>query len=244
MITEKVKKELKEFFGYEIESENPLVLKGGDFEERLVGLVAEITLNEAIETINTENEENEESINLDDLGNMNDDDMLLVTGSFNYADEFDLSEWTTMSVGDFKELVEKLKAQEDEFEWYFGTNEELRFDDGGDLLNQLSIEKITQEQADVLDKLFGGSFDGGSGVFDRIWELGDEDDNDDDDDDNDSIFDKSDLRHIEFLKSLGWSVDVHDKDNYTLAITSPQGELSIASFSILFELSDYLKKNK
>jgi hypothetical protein len=243
MITEKVKKELKEFFGYEIESENPLVLKGEDSDERLVGLLAELALKEALEAIN---EENEEPIKLDDLTDMDDDSMLLVTGNFNYADEFDLSEWTTMTVGEFKELVEKLKGQEDEFEWYFGTNEQLIFENGEDLLSQLSFEKITDEQSDVLDKLFDGSFDGGSGVFDRIWELGDDEDEDEDEDDDNerSIFDKSDLKQIELLKTFGWEVGVHDEKDFMLSFTSPQGEVSIGGFSNLFELSNYLKKNK
>lgn len=241
MITEKQKLDLKEMWGYEIESESPLVLKNVESEERLVGICAEITLNEFLDDMS---EEYQEGLDLGSLETMDDDDTLLITGNFNYADEFDLSEWTTMSVSEFKDLVEHLKSIDDEFELYFGTNEELRFDNGEDLLGQLSFKKITDEQANVLDKLFDGSFDGGSGVIERIWEIGSNDDDESDDDENDNVFDKEDLRTIEYLKGFGWEISVHNEDEFLLSIKSPEGEISIANWSMMHDLKDYCRKNK
>lgn len=237
MITDKQKLDLREFYGYDVESESPLVLKGTDNDERLVGTIAEIVLKEFFEDFE---EDNQEVLDLENLATMDDNDILLVSGNFNYADEFDLAEWTTMTVGEFKEIVEHLKGIEDEFEIGFGTNEELRFDDGEDLLSQLSFEKITQEQSDVLDKLFGGSFDGGSGVFDRIWEMSSEYDENEDD----NLFDKEDLRNIEYLKGFGWEVAIHDEKEYLLSFKSPEGEVSIAPWGMIHDLKDYCRKIK
>ena len=48
-------------------------------------------------------------LDFSNLDKMDDLDMLLVTADVNYADEFDMREFTTITVKDFKELVETLK---------------------------------------------------------------------------------------------------------------------------------------
>ena len=236
-----IKEALKEWYDLEVESETPLVLKDVQRGIKLVGLIAKLAITE----IEAELNEEESELDMEKLNGLDDNDKLLVSGDFDYADEFDLSEWSTMTVAEFKEIIEHLKSRDDEFEIGFGTNEALSFSNGEDLLSQLSFRKISEQEYDVLDNLFGGSFDGGGGVFERLWEIGDEDyDDEDEDDEEEIIFDKNDLRNIETIKKYGWDVSIHNQEQYQLAFTSPEGEVSITEFSILDDLANYLRKNQ
>jgi hypothetical protein len=239
MITEKIKAELIEW-GYELVSENPLIIKEEYSDIILSGLPAKFLIDEIIEEIEyTEGD-------VFDFSSLDKDSFLLVTVNANYADEFDMSEWSVMTVGKYEEIVEKLEAYDDEIEIGFGTNEEFRFNNGKDLLSNFDVKPISIEEADVLFKLFDGSFDGGSGIIDYVDELendNDEDDEDEDDDDE-SILDKSDIRQIEKLKGFGWDINIHDKERYLLKYEDSEGNISISGFSVLYELIDYYRKNK
>lgn len=238
-----IKEALKEWYDLEVESETPLVLKDVQSGIKLVGLIAKLVITEIEAELNEEEEESE--LDMEKLNGLDDNDKLLVSGDFDYADEFDLSEWSTMTVAEFKEIIEHLKSRDDEFEIGFGTNEALSFSNGEDLLSQLSFRKISEQEYDVLDNLFGGSFDGGGGVFERLWEIGDEDyDDEDEDEEEEIIFDKNDLRNIETIKKYGWDISIHNQEQYQLAFTSPEGEVSITEFSILDDLANYLRKNQ
>lgn len=240
---EEIKEALKEWYDLEVESETPLVLKDVQGGIKLVGLIAKLVITE----IEAELNEEESELDLEKLNGLDDNDKLLVTGDFDYADEFNLSEWSTMTVAEFKEMIEHLKSRDDEFEIGFGTNEALSFSDGEDLLSQLSFRKISEQEYDVLDKLFGGEFDGGGGVFERLWEIDedyDDEDEDDEEEEEEIIFDKNDLRNIETIKKYGWDVSIHNQEQYQLAFTSPEGEVSITEFSILDDLANYLRKNQ
>jgi hypothetical protein len=228
-------------YGLKIQSESPLTLVSIDKEEGEI-LVGELAKTR-IAIINREESEDTDGADFKDLKNMNDDDYVLVSADVNYADEFDFQEWTTMTVADLKGIVEKLKGYKDEIEWYFGTNEELQFSDGKDLLSQLTFRKITEAEFVVLDDLFGGSFDGGAGVFDHINELGDDEDSDDSDED-DSMFQKEDLKDMEKLKKFGWDVTVHNDPEYLVCVKNEAGEVSIAHGSIVYDLLEYHKRNK
>lgn len=234
-----IKEALKEWYDLEVESETPLVLKDVQSGIKLVGLIAKLAITE----IEAELNEEESELEMEKLNGLDDNDKLLVSGDFDYADEFDLSEWSTMTVAEFKKMIEHLKSRDDEFEIGFGTNEALSFSNGEDLLSQLSFRKISEQEYDVLDNLFGGSFDGGGGVFERLWEIGDED-YDDEDEEEEIIFDKNDLRNIETIKKYGWDISIHNQEQYQLAFTSPEGEVSITEFSILDDLANYLRKNQ
>lgn len=67
MITDKQKLDLREFYGYDVESESPLVLKGTDNDERLVGTISEIVLKEFLEDYE---EDNQEVLDLENLATM------------------------------------------------------------------------------------------------------------------------------------------------------------------------------
>ena len=235
MITEKIKVELKES-GYELVSENPLIIKEEESDVILSGLPAKFLIDEIIEELEyTEGESF-------DFSSLDKDSFLLVTVDANYADEFDMSEWSVMTVARYEEIVEKLEAYDDEIEIYFGTNEEFRFDNGSDLLSNFDVKPISFEEADVLFKLFDGSFDGGSGIIDYVDELGDSNDEDDDEDDDEYKLDKSDIRQIEKLKTFGWNITVHDEERHLLKCEDSEGNISITGFYVLYDLIDYYRK--
>lgn len=227
MLTAKIKKEVKDW-GYKIESESPL--KISDQYETLIGLPAQIKIEEITS-------ESDEELDLSKLKGLKDEDYLLITADVNYADEFDFQEWTTMNVLDFKKFVKSLKKHKEEISWYFGTNEELQFSDGEDLLNQLSFKLISAEEYFVLDKLFGGSFDGGAGVFQHASEL-------DEDFDEDEFPNKSDLKKIDFLKTKGWSIKLVNEDEGKFEFKHSNRDYALSDIQLVEELFLYYKKKR
>lgn len=242
-ITKEIENYLKEY-GLVVESKSPLKLVGvyndeicGDAEHILVGIPALIELDSIIKEFRED-----EGCDVD-LSDYKDTDNLLVSISADYADEFDLNEWMVMTVGEYKNMAEKLNGYENEIEWYFGTNESLSYSDGEDLLSQLSIKKISQEEANVLNDLFDGSFDGGGGVFEHIFTLEDnEDDDDEDEDDDEGRFDSDDIRNINFLAQHGWTVEFVNEDSYNLKFTDSKGEVSVCNWSMLEDMAKYYKR--
>ena len=247
-ITKEIRKELKNW-GYKVESESPLKLvpiidpnsQPGDHKEVLIGIPAMIIVKDAMRDLNG----GELDLDLTALDSMDDDAYLLVTANVNYADEFDMSEWTTMTVGDFKELADSLKEYESEISWYFGSNEEMQFSDGQDLLNQLTFKAITTEEYDTLDSLFGGSF-GDAGVFEHINELDSEQDGENDEEAEEmvGILDSSELKKIEKLKLFGWTIEVYDEDEYLLEYKNTNGDYALTGTGVIDDLVEYHKRNK
>lgn len=238
MITKEEKKEIK-VCGFKIESENPITLKSIHDDEKLIGLPAELFIKEIMDEAIAEKEAEKET-DFSSLKKMNDNDNLLVTANVNYADEFDMSEWTTMTVSDLKNMVKKLKNYKDEIEWYFGTNEDMRFDDGEDLLSNISFKKITPEENDVLMKLFGGSFDGGAGTFEEIHNLGNDED-EDENEDND-MYEKKRLNNIEILKKFGWVISPYKKDKYMSEFKNENGDYAISHLNLAENLVKHYSK--
>ena|ERR1035437_7647609 len=243
----RARKELKQW-GYTVESESPLKLvpivdsttDPGLAKEVLIGIPAYLIVKDAMDKDGFLDE-----LNLSSLDTMSDDDYLLVTADVNYADEFDMREWLTMTVGEFKKIAEDLKEYADEIEWYFGTNEDMRFNDGQDLLNQLSFKTITIEEYDALDRLFSGGFDGGCGVFEHINELdfgGEE--SDEAEEELSGVLDSSELRKIEKLKAFGWEIEVFDEANYLLEYKNVNGDYAITHTGVIEDLIEYHKRNK
>lgn len=86
---------------------------------------------------------------------------ILVKFNDNYADEFDVDGFMVISKNQFDkdvELVKKWFADYGDAEFYFGTNEALSYDDFDDWFNSFSVTEITDDEAQVLTKLFGNSW--------------------------------------------------------------------------------------
>lgn len=248
MISKELKKELEENYELSVKSENPLTLMPTDDTGNIyIGIPAEIMLKEVQEFFEEEN--NDYTI----LKKMNNDDIVLVTANVNYADEFDMSDFTTMSVEDANEMVKDLKAYKNEIEWYFGTNEDFRYENGRDLLRCLSFKKITPEEEDVLDRLFGGSF-GEAGVFDEIFSLGDDEDEDYDEDideseieeekdEYDGYLDDKEKAAIEKLKEFGWKIEYLKDGNFKYTNSNGIDSANCGS-SLIMDLLKFEKRRK
>ena len=241
-----MKKELLESieeWGYKVESENPLIIVGlEENKERFVGLLADLLISDIKEEMGI----NDNSSDVETIKNMNDDQQLLLTVSVNYADEFDMSEWLIIDAGTFKKVIEVAENYDDEIEWYFGTNEELFYDDGNEMLSEIEVNKITQEEADSVISVFDMSSFGEAGFFDTLFDLSDDEGSEEDEETFEgftSIIGKLEKRWIDFLEENGWSV-TQDKDDEWLFIVKKGDDKSLISYVYLEELYNYVKRNK
>ncbi len=88
----------------------------------------------------------------------------LVKLNTDYSDEFDVKCFAVIKDDSFDSWEAKLEAYDKEINFYFGTNECLDWCTGIDLLNEFSVEDITEAQADALKELFPAS-DNGLGII-------------------------------------------------------------------------------
>ena len=233
---ERIKNQL-ELFGFKIEDDNPLKLvsiEEGYEDVVLNGLLAKIKLDEVIDSLKYE-DGFEDYEDFDSLDELQPDDKLLVTAYLNYADEFDMSEWSTMSVDYFKNIVNKLKQHDEIIEWYFGTNEEMSYT-GEELLNCLSFKKISEEEYSVLQILFNGEFNGGSNAFSTIESLFSNFENEYNHVKNSFIL-------IDKLKEFDWEVSIYDEEKELFQYTyTPTGETSIDDINFIEILVDCYRR--
>ena len=119
--------------------------------------------------------------------NLNKNYLVIFDG--NYADEFDVSGFDIKSGSTLSKIFDNLENYDDRISIYFGTNEDLEFESGQELLDSLTITELSDSDKEVLKRLFGGAF-GITNVLSRIEEDFDDDDdydayneelNDDDD---------------------------------------------------------------
>jgi len=101
---------------------------------------------------------------------------ILVSWDTNWADEMDISGWSIMTEKEATEFKEKLKNIKSWFTICVGTNEDIEYASGKDLLDELEFKKITEEEEKIIKKFFGDSF----GHTDFLRAENDEDWDDDD----------------------------------------------------------------
>lgn len=141
-----------------------------------------------------------------------DDCHVLVKWDGNWADEMDLSSFCVFDGPSWNAYRKELEDHDMEMELYIGTNEELSFDNGKDLLSEMSVQFITAEEAEVINKLFDGSHDQ-AGVFsielenEEEEEEEDEDYNEDEDTDSEDEEDDRPYSVVEMEKK-GWILTV------------------------------------
>ena len=83
----------------------------------------------------------------------------LIKTEYDYSDEFDVSGMRIVS----EDELEKINRNIDNVKNYpmtccFGTNEELEFIDPDDVKHGLTITEISEEEEDIIVKLFGPGF--------------------------------------------------------------------------------------
>lgn len=241
-ITEELKETLKESYGMVVTSESPLTITPTDEEdkERYVGLPAELYVKDIIE-------EEESELDVSKVEELDDNQHLLVKASLDYADEFNTEDFVVTTAGAFKVLVEKLVNHDNEIGWYFGTNEEMCFSSGNSLLSSFTIQTITKEEADTLNKLFGGGF-GTSNVFSRIDEILDGDLDEDEDEDGeefdyDTYHENEVKRYVTFFEERGWDVKRDEEEDDFLTVSKGDDSISIYLYGLEM-LKDHIEANE
>ena len=90
----------------------------------------------------------------------------IATESGNYADEFDLEKMQLVKAKSREEALERVfadaLADDEEEEWpkefYFGTNEAVEYDSKEELFEAISLQELTKQEYDTIEKYLGTSF--------------------------------------------------------------------------------------
>jgi hypothetical protein len=104
-------------------------------------------------------------------------DYVLLNWEGNWADEMDISGFGIMKREDWEDY-KKMLENRGEFTFCIGTNEEIEYDNGPALLEEIEVRNITEEEYNIIQKLFGGEY----GFTDFLEVEEDYDDEDDDED--------------------------------------------------------------
>lgn len=109
---------------------------------------------------------------------------ILVKWDSNWADEMDVEGFAMLEKSEADKLKKTLKNFKREFTVCIGTNEEIDYEKGSDMLDELEFKKISEEEYKTVKKLFGTS--GGHDFVDIVSELEtmDQDDEEDQDSEN------------------------------------------------------------
>ena len=82
----------------------------------------------------------------------------LISWADNYADEFDFEGYSILTESEWKKLKKSIKKKNKSFELYIGTNEWVEYDNGQELLDCLSVSKITKKEKKFLENNLGSEF--------------------------------------------------------------------------------------
>lgn len=107
---------------------------------------------------------------------------VIITWDSNWADEMDISGFSIVSDQEAKDLKKKLNERKTSFTICVGTNEDIDYDNGSDLLSELSFKKISDEDAKIIRKYVGDEF-GFTEFLSQVEYWDDEEEDEDYDDD-------------------------------------------------------------
>ena len=109
------------------------------------------------------------------------DELVLVKWDSNWADEMDVEGFLITSKSSADSFKKQLKDYDSSFEVCVGTNEDIEYGSGKELIKELTFKKITEEEATIIRKFFGNS-----GGYTQFWSaldyLEEWDDEDEDED--------------------------------------------------------------
>jgi hypothetical protein len=73
----------------------------------------------------------------------------------NWADEMDVEGTAIMDKKDWEDYRETVSKINKSFYLYIGTNEEIEYSSGDELLNEITVKPMTDEEADTIRKFVG-----------------------------------------------------------------------------------------
>ena len=96
----------------------------------------------------------------------------LIKWDSNWADEMDIQGFVIVPTEEANEFNRKLSELKCSFVICVGTNEEIDYDSGQDLLNDLDFTELTEEQYKVIDETIGEEY-GHTSFYQGWWEEDD-----------------------------------------------------------------------
>jgi hypothetical protein len=95
---------------------------------------------------------------------------VIVNWDTNWADEMDVQGFVILTDKEWKSFNKKVKSIDEDFTISIGSNEEIEYSNGEELLEDLTIEKITQEEAKTITKVIGDMF-GHVEFYDQVNDI-------------------------------------------------------------------------
>lgn len=83
---------------------------------------------------------------------------VLVKWSDNWADEMDLDGFCIYTESAWKDFRTKLSAYKDEFSICVGTNEDIDYSNGKDLLKKMNVHKLSESDYATISRIFGDGY--------------------------------------------------------------------------------------
>lgn len=83
---------------------------------------------------------------------------VIVKWDSNWDDEMDISGFTIISEEEAIALKTRLKERKTGFEICVGTNEDIDYSSGADLLDELTFTKISDDEARIIEKRIGDEY--------------------------------------------------------------------------------------
>jgi hypothetical protein len=102
---------------------------------------------------------------------------VLLQWDSNWADEMDISGFSIMGKSEWEDYKKMLKNK-GRFCICVGTNEEIDYHNGNELLKEISVKNISEDEVKTIQKFFGGE-----GGFTHFLGLDEDEDEDWDDED-------------------------------------------------------------
>jgi hypothetical protein len=83
---------------------------------------------------------------------------VLIKWESNWADEMDISGFMIVSKAEAKEFKADLRNKKQPFEIYVGTNEEISYENGKELLDELEFINLSKAEADIIEQTLGSEY--------------------------------------------------------------------------------------
>lgn len=90
---------------------------------------------------------------------------VLIKWESNWADEMDICGFYISTQSEYDEWATQMSKRDNSFEFYIGSNEDMHYRKGQDLVDEMTVRPIDDIEEAVLINLFGQEFGFTEGIF-------------------------------------------------------------------------------
>ena len=83
---------------------------------------------------------------------------VLLTWKSNWADEMDIYGFVITTDHQWETYKKNVKEKDEEFTLCIGTNEDIYYNNGTELLSEISVSKLSDQEVDIISKNIGTLF--------------------------------------------------------------------------------------